>query len=138
MLRGLDRDFPEGQAEYSFTVYAEDARSRDRLGSANVFVILKGGTTTQMPVSPGILCKLLELLFTYVLYIYFHPILIPSLSRPERQLAVLLATSVLWQCDRELASGHGHPVEHACTRLRRSSRRQQCPNHLLDRTEPGQ
>lgn len=42
MLRGLDRDFPEGQAEFSFTVYAEDARSRERLGSANVFVILKG------------------------------------------------------------------------------------------------
>lgn len=42
VLRSLDRDFPEGQAEYSFTVYAEDARSHERLGSANVYVILKG------------------------------------------------------------------------------------------------
>ncbi|XP_022688346.1 putative neural-cadherin 2 [Varroa jacobsoni] len=41
VLRSLDRDFPEGQAEYSFTVYAEDARSHERLGSANVYVILK-------------------------------------------------------------------------------------------------
>ncbi|OQR68970.1 neural-cadherin-like [Tropilaelaps mercedesae] len=41
VLRSLDRDFPEGQAEYSFTVYAEDARSRERFGSANVYVILK-------------------------------------------------------------------------------------------------
>ena len=44
VLRALDRDFPYGQADYSFTVFAEDALTREKLGSANVYVTLKGKT----------------------------------------------------------------------------------------------